>query len=363
MDAGASVYLSRSSVSRMRTSDFDYTLPPALIAQEPMPARADARMLVVHRTTGDLEHSRVADIGRYLQRGDVLVVNNTKVIPARVSGVKGTTGGAVELLLLEALEGDVWLALCRASHQPKTGTVLILAKGRIRGEVLRQGDAGRIELRLHSDGPLLDVLEQEGGVPLPPYIKRTGDDCRRAADARRYQTVYAAEPGAVAAPTAGLHFTPALLDSLAAAGIARATLTLHVGIGTFRPVAVDDVREHRMDEERYRLSADAAGVINEARKGGGRVVAVGSTSVRTLETVIRREGTITAAEGRSDLFIYPPYDFQAVDVMLTNFHLPKSTLLMMVSAFAGMERIRRAYAEAVRERYRFFSYGDCMLMC
>ncbi len=346
----------------MRTSDFDYDLPPELIAQQPAPERTDARMLVVRRDTGTLEHSRVGAIGEYLRRGDLLVVNNTKVIPARIYGTKEKTGGAVELLLLEPLGDDVWLALCRASHRPAPGTRLLLANGRIQAEVLTQGDAGRIEVRLQSDGPLYEVLEQEGDIPLPPYIKRTHDDARRADDAERYQTVYASQPGAVAAPTAGLHFTPALLAQLASAGIGKAEVTLHVGIGTFRPVSVEDVREHRMDEERYTITPEAAAAIRAASADGGRVVAVGSTSVRTLESVAHREGCIRAATGRSDLFIYPPYDFQAVDAMLTNFHLPRSTLLMMVSALAGTDLIRHAYAEAVRERYRFFSYGDCMLI-
>lgn len=346
----------------MRTSDFDYDLPPELIAQQPAAERTDARMLVIRRATGTLEHSRVSAIADYLRRGDLLVVNNTKVIPARIYGVKTATGGAVELLLLESLGGDVWLSLCRASHQPKAGTTLLLANGRIRAEVLRQGEAGRIELRLIPDAPLYDVLEEEGEVPLPPYIKREACDDRRNSDAARYQTVYASQPGAVAAPTAGLHFTPALLATLAAAGIGKAEVTLHVGIGTFRPVSVDDVHEHRMDEERYEISASAAAAINATRDGGGRVAAVGSTSVRTLETMMHHEGRIAAGNGRSDLFIYPPYEFRAVDAMLTNFHLPRSTLLMMVSAFAGMDLIRHAYQEAIRERYRFFSYGDCMLM-
>jgi len=346
----------------MKTSDFDYELPPELIAQEPAPERSEARMLVVHRQSGLLEHRRVSSMGDYLHRGDVLVVNNTKVIPARIRGVKAQTGGAVELLLLEPLGDEVWLALCRASHQPKPGMILLLANGRIRGEVIRQGVAGRLEVRLAADGPLLDVLEREGEVPLPPYIRRAAGDGRRATDADRYQTVYASRPGAVAAPTAGLHFTPALLERLAEAGVGKAEVTLHVGIGTFRPVDVEEVHEHRMDEERYEISAEAAAAIHAARAGGGRVVAVGSTSVRTLETVMQRGGTLAASSGRSDLFIYPPYAFRAVEAMLTNFHLPRSTLLMMVSAFAGTGLIRRAYAEAVHERYRFFSYGDCMLI-
>ncbi len=346
----------------MNTSDFDYDLPDELIAQMPAPQRAASRMLVVHRETGALEHRQVADIGEYLAPGDLLVVNNTKVIPARIYGHKQETGGSVELLLLEPLGDDTWRVLCRASRRPKPGNRLMMANGRIVAEVLSVGAAGRLDVRLESDGPLLEVLEHEGETPLPPYIKRHPDDDRKNRDRSRYQTVYASEPGAVAAPTAGLHFTPELLERLAADGVDKAEVTLHVGIGTFRPVSVDTVSDHRMDEERYSIAADAATAIRETQKGGGRIVAVGSTSVRTLESVVATHADIVACSGRSDLFIYPPYAFKAVDAMLTNFHLPKSTLLMMVSALAGTELIREAYAEAVSKRYRFFSYGDCMLI-
>ena len=346
----------------MNTSDFDYDLPEELIAQVPAPERAASRMLVVHRDTGALEHRCISDIGAYLDPGDLLVVNNTKVIPARIFGHKEETGGNIELLLLEPLGEDRWRVLCRASRRPKAGNRLVMANGRILADVLDAGEAGRLDVRLHSDGPLLDVLESEGETPLPPYIKRSADDERKASDKSRYQTVYASEPGAVAAPTAGLHFTPELLDALAQKGVAKAEVTLHVGIGTFRPVNVDTVSDHRMDEERYDISETAADAIRRTREAGGRIVAVGSTSVRTLESAMAAHGDIIACSGRSDLFIYPPYSFRAIDVMLTNFHLPKSTLLMMVSALAGTELIKQAYAEAVRERYRFFSYGDCMLI-
>ncbi|MFU8780988.1 MAG: tRNA preQ1(34) S-adenosylmethionine ribosyltransferase-isomerase QueA [Kiritimatiellia bacterium] len=346
----------------MQTADFDYALPEELIAQEPAPNRTDARMLVLHREAGRIEHRSIADIGDYLQAGDLLVVNNTRVIRARIYGHKVGSGGAVDLLLLEPTEPGCWLALCRASHQPKAGAQLSLANGQIQAEVLRQGEAGRITIRLVCERPLLDILEEAGDVPLPPYIRRGAEDARRSADSSRYQTVYASQPGAVAAPTAGLHFTPALFADLVAKGIGKAEITLHVGIGTFRPVRADHVTDHRMDEERYEMLPAAAAAIRSARLHGGRIVAVGSTSVRTLETVMAREGEIRAGAGRSDLFIYPPYTFQAVDCMLTNFHLPKSTLIMMVSALAGRDLIMHAYAEAVRERYRFFSYGDCMLI-
>jgi S-adenosylmethionine:tRNA ribosyltransferase-isomerase len=346
----------------MNTSDFDYVLPEELIAQEPAAVRTASRMLVVHRKCGTLEHRLVSDIGEYLSAGDLLVVNNTKVIPARIFGNKAGTGGRVELLLLEPLDGDTWLVLCRASHRPAVGSHLVLAGGHIRGEVLAIGEQGRLEVRFTCDAPLLEVLEEQGEVPLPPYIKRAVDDERKDTDGNRYQTVYASQPGAVAAPTAGLHFTPELLEALAEEGVRKAEITLHVGIGTFRPVSVDQVSQHRMDEERYEISSSTATAIAEARMAGGRIVAVGSTTVRTLETVATESGEIGACAGRSDIFIYPPYTFKAVDVMLTNFHLPKSTLLMMVSALAGKELITKAYAEAIQERYRFFSYGDCMLI-
>jgi S-adenosylmethionine:tRNA ribosyltransferase-isomerase len=346
----------------MNTSEFDYELPQELIAQEPAEERTASRMLVVHRESGLLEHRRISDIGEYLNAGDLLVVNNTKVIPARIFGHKTETGGAVELLLLEPLANDCWLVLCRASRRPKVGVNLLLANERISAEVLSVGEEGRLEVRFDCSEPLLDILEEEGEVPLPPYIKRDDDDSRKDADRERYQTVYAQEPGAVAAPTAGLHFSSGLLQELKSKGVDKAEVTLHVSIGTFRPVKVDVITDHRMDEERYEISEDAAAAICKTRESGGRIVAVGSTSVRTLETAVREHGEIIACEGRSDIFIYPPYKFGAVDVMLTNFHLPKSTLLMMVSALAGTDLIKRAYAEAVREKYRFFSYGDCMLI-
>jgi len=347
----------------MQTADFDYDLPEALIAQEPSAERTDARMLVVHRASGLLEHRRITDVGDYLAAGDVLVVNNTRVIRARIYGHKAGSGGAVELLLLEPTQAGCWLALCRASRQPRAGARLVLADGRIHAEVLRQGEAGRIEIRLDCRQPLFEILEQAGEVPLPPYIRRKRGACLHVGtDADRYQTVYATQPGAVAAPTAGLHFTPALLAQLERQGIRKVEITLHVGIGTFRPVSVDDVRQHKMDEERYEITPAAAEILVSARAAGGRILAVGSTSVRTLETVIQREGVLKAGTGRSNLFIYPPYTCKTVDFMLTNFHLPRSTLIMMVSALAGRDLIMQAYAEAVRERYRFYSYGDCMLI-
>ena len=346
----------------MKTADFDYDLPEELIAQEPPPERGASRMMVVHRESGLIEHRCIADIPEYLRSGDLMAVNNTRVIPARLYGHKMESGGAVELLLLEPLGGDNWLVLCRASRRPKPGTRLEFAGGELIAEVLAGGEEGRLEVRFECARPLMDVLEDAGITPLPPYIRRGPDDARSAFDKERYQTVYASRPGAVAAPTAGLHFSEELLRDLNSMGVRRTEVTLHVGIGTFRPVKVDDIREHRMDEERYEMSQAAADALRSTRAAGGRIVAVGSTTVRTLETVMRDCGEFKACSGRSDIFIYPPYEFRAVDVMLTNFHLPKSTLLMMVSALAGSDLIRKAYREAVQERYRFFSYGDCMLI-
>lgn len=346
----------------MNTSDFDYELPEELIAQEPAVERTASRMMVVHRDSGVIEHRHISDIGEYIVAGDLLVVNNTKVIPARIFGHKAETGGAIELLLLEPLAEGHWLVLCRSSRRPKVGNKLVMANDRITAEVVAVGEVGRLEVSFECDGALLKILEEEGETPLPPYIKRSSDDSRKESDKERYQTVYALEPGAVAAPTAGLHFSTELLHELATKGVNKAEVTLHVGIGTFRPVKVDLVADHRMDEERYEIGEDSAAAIRATREAGHRIVAVGSTSVRTLETVMDAHGEIKACEGRSDIFIYPPYEFQSVDIMLTNFHLPKSTLLMMVSALARTDLMKRAYAEAIRERYRFFSYGDCMLI-
>ncbi len=351
----------------MKTELFDYGLPSDRIAQQPLPDRAQARLLVVRRGSGAFEHRRVADLPALLNPGDLLVVNDTRVIPARLRGRRSDTGGRVEVLLLEELEPGRWNALLRA-RRARPGLALELASGRIAAEVLEAAGMGRVTLRLHSDAPLAAVLEAEGETPLPPYIKRgpgagqAEDAAQRARDRDRYQTVYARVPGAVAAPTAGLHFTAASFEALARRGIGRAAVTLHVGAGTFQPVTADRVELHRMEDERYTVPADTAARLAGTRAAGGRIVAVGSTVVRTLETVAARYGTVRADTGRTDLFITPPYAFRAVDVLLTNFHLPRSTLLMMVSAFAGLDLIRGAYAEAIRMGYRFYSYGDAMLI-
>lgn len=353
----------------MKTSDFDYDLPPGLIAQEPLSRRDDARMMILDRRSGTIGHRKVGDLGSFLHAGDLLVVNNTRVFPARIFGRRRHTGGKVELLLIEpadsgALHADRWRAFYRASSSPSAGTVVDLADGHIEGAILSVGEGGQIVVELRTDGSLPDALERYGVPPVPPYIKRErdGSDERIAMDRERYQTVYARETGAIAAPTAGLHFTGDLLSALSEKGIRRAEVTLHVGPGTFRPVSAERLEDHMMEAERYEIGEAAAAAINETRSGGGRVVAVGSTTVRTLETVAAADGRIVPCSGRSSLFIHPPYEFRAVDVMLTNFHLPRSTLLMMICALAGTGPVLEAYREAVRLRYRFYSYGDCMLI-
>lgn len=343
----------------MKTNLFNYELPPELIAQHPPERRELARMMVLHRETGAIEHRCVADIVEYLAGPDLLVLNNTKVIPARVFGEKAASGGKVELLLLSEVAPGEWAVLMKCSRRPKPGDALLLCSGKVRALMLEEGEQGEALLRLSSDRPLMEILDEEGVPPLPPYIDRKNQSREQVAqDKDRYQTVYASEPGAAAAPTAGLHFTPEIFESLKARGVGRAELTLHVGLGTFRPVSADVITDHEMHHERYAVSADAAQALTQARANGGRIVAVGSTSVRTLESLERLE----AAEGSTDIFIYPPYSFKHVDAILTNFHLPQSTLLMMMSAFATRELMLHAYEVAVQEQYRFFSYGDCMLI-
>ena len=374
----------------MKTDLFNYELPPELIAQHPAERRDMARMMVLHRSSGQIEHKQITDIVDYLHAPDVLVLNNTKVIPARIFGHK-VSGGKVELLLLEEVhDGDptsaggmppsasedsedaippngipgvgcskVWKVLMKTSRRPKVGDTLILCSDKARATMLSDGEQGEAVLKIESNRPLMEILDEEGVPPLPPYISRKEQRREQIeADKERYQTVYAAEPGAAAAPTAGLHFTPELLQGLGGQGITKAELTLHVGLGTFRPVSAKLITDHKMHHERYVISAEAAQTINAAKEAGGRVIAVGSTSVRTLESV----SPIQPTEGSTNIFIYPPYEFKNVDAILTNFHLPQSTLLMMMSAFASRELMLEAYAVAVKEKYRFFSYGDCMLI-
>jgi len=346
----------------LKTSDFDYVLPPELIAQAPAPERDGARMLVLHRATRRIEHRIVRDLPEYLDPGDVAVVNNTRVIPARLYGHKEGSGGRVEVFFLEERPDGTWDVLLRSRRRPKPGQRIPLGSGRASAVLLEDSGGGAARIRVESDVPVLEWLEAEGRTPLPPYIRRPAAEPEPAADRERYQTVFARRPGAVAAPTAGLHFTPALIAALKRNGVATVEVTLHVGPGTFRPVTAEDLADHRMDSERYEISSDAAWSINMARRMGSRVVAVGTTTVRTLETAVRSDGTVGGGGGRSEIFIHPPYEFGCVGALLTNFHLPRSTLLMLVSAFAGREAVLEAYATAVREKYRFYSYGDCMLI-
>lgn len=358
----------------MKTSEFHYDLPTELIAQTPLPERTASRLMVVHRETGELEHRTVGDLVAYLHRGDLLVLNNTKVIPARLVGAWDDTGGRVEFLLLEETCTDEWLAFQRARRRMQVGLRFHVGHGeRLEGRILSITEDGRVTVGLRGTRPVSELLEALGEPPVPPYIGRRGENHRLIGlDRERYQTVYAQKPGAVAAPTAGLHFSESLLGALQKQGVARTEVTLHVGPGTFKPVTAGAIADHVMESERYNVTPDAARAINHVRMRGGRIVAVGSTSVRTLESVASESGVISAGSGRSDLFIYPPYRFRAVDAVVTNFHLPQSTLLMMMSAFAasaggadplsGRDLIRKAYSEAVRRRYRFYSYGDAMLI-
>ncbi|HMP90971.1 MAG TPA: tRNA preQ1(34) S-adenosylmethionine ribosyltransferase-isomerase QueA [Kiritimatiellia bacterium] len=344
----------------MKTSDFDYNLPEALIAQHPAQRRDQSRMMVLYRAEKRWEHRIFADLPEFTRPGDVVVVNNTKVIPARMIGKKSATGGKVEIFLLEERPDGNWDVLMRSSRRPKPGDHILFGDGKLAARLLADGELGRAMVRFETDRSVVDWAQELGDTPLPPYINRAAGSLDEDRD--RYQTVFARNAGAVAAPTAGLHFTPEVLSQLEQAGVKKVELTLHVGLGTFRPVSAENIDDHKMDEERYVVTADVAETIRQARHHGGRCLAVGSTSVRTLESVAARHGQLCAATGRTDLFIYPPYTFKVADMILTNFHLPKSTLLMMMSAFAGRELMIAAYEEAVREQYRFFSYGDCMLI-
>ena len=348
----------------MNVSDFDYPLPSDRIAQEPVSPRDASRLLVLDRASGRIAHRSFRDLPDELREGDLVVVNDTRVLPARLYGSK-PSGGRVELLLVEAAGGTgdapVWRALLAASKKPRPGTPIRFPGG-LTAEVLsREGETWLVRLT-HPSGDPLPAVVATGSMPLPPYIRREPADGRTEEDRERYQTVFARDLGAVAAPTAGLHFTPALLGRLEARGVRLARVTLHVGLGTFLPVRTERVEDHRMHSEAYDVPESTAEAIARTRQGGGRVVAVGTTVVRTLETAAAADGGVRAGRGRSALFIVPGFRFRAVDAMVTNFHLPRSTLLMLVSAFAGRERVLDAYAEAVRAGYRFYSYGDAMLV-
>ena len=340
----------------MKTSDFDYHLPEELIAQTPMEPRDHSRLLVYNRADQSMQHLHFYDLPRFLRKGDVLVINETKVIPARLLGEKEDTGVPVELLLLKRLERDVWEALVRPGRRLKPGAICTFGGGLLKAEIIETAEDGGRKVRFHYNGVFEEILDQLGQMPLPPYIHE------KLQDQTRYQTVYAREEGSAAAPTAGLHFTPELMERIRSMGVEIVPVVLHVGLGTFRPVKVEDVSQHHMHVEHYEVSPEAARRINQARSNGGRCICVGTTSVRTLETVTGEDGLVKAQSGDTGIFIMPGYTFHATDALITNFHLPQSTLLMLISALMGREEALRVYEEAVRQRYRFFSFGDAMLI-
>ena len=340
----------------MTTKDFYYDLPPELIAQHPLKDRAGSRLLVLDKETGKIEHKNFRNIIEYLNPGDCLVMNNTRVIPARLYGVKEDTGGKIEFLLLKRIDLNTWNVILKPGKRARTGARFVFGDGLLKAEVIEVRPDGNRIVRFEYDGVWEELLDKLGEMPLPPYIKE------KLEDKERYQTVYSKIEGSAAAPTAGLHFTNELLEDIKDKGVKTAYLTLHVGLGTFRPVSVENVEEHVMHTEHYEVSQEAADIINETRKSGGRIIAVGTTSVRTHETVAEDNGTMKAEIGDTSIFIYPGYKFKVTDSIITNFHLPESTLLMLVSAFAGKENIFEAYEQAVKEKYRFFSFGDAMLL-
>jgi S-adenosylmethionine:tRNA ribosyltransferase-isomerase len=341
----------------MKIDLFDFELPEELIAQTPLPNRDASRLMVLDKKTGEIRHETFRNILSYLREGDCLVLNDTRVMPARLYGEKENTGANIEVLLLKQLEGDRWETLVKPAKRVKVGTEITFGDGRLKAVCVDTLEHGGRILEFSYQGIFYEVLEQLGEMPLPPYIKEKLDD------PERYQTVYAREAGSAAAPTAGLHFTEQLLDDIRAKGVHIAFITLHVGLGTFRPVNVENIEEHDMHAEFYQMTEKTARLLNEVRQQGGRIIAVGTTSTRTLETIAsKHNGAFAAESGWTDIFIYPGYEFKAIDGLVTNFHLPKSTLIMLVSALAGRENILRAYNAAVKERYRFFSFGDAMLI-
>lgn len=340
----------------MKTSDFYYDLPEELIAQDPLEDRSSSRLLVLDKKTGETEHHVFREIVNYLDPGDCLVINDTKVIPARLIGAKEETGAKIEVLLLKRGADDVWETLVKPGRKAKPGTRISFGDGLLTGEVVDIVDEGNRLIRFEYDGIFEEILDRLGQMPLPPYITH------QLKDKDRYNTVYAEHPGSAAAPTAGLHFTPELLEKIRDKGVDIAHVTLHVGLGTFRPVKVDDVENHHMHSEFYMIDETAAEKINRAKENGKRVICVGTTSCRTIESATEENGRLKACSGWTDIFIYPGYQFKILDALITNFHLPESTLVMLVSALAGRDHVLAAYEEAVRERYRFFSFGDAMFI-
>ena len=340
----------------MELKEFDYYLPKELIAQDPLENRSDSRLMLLDKETGAIEHKIFRDITEYLNPGDCLVINDTKVIPARLYGVRKGTGATIEILLLKRMEDDTWECLVRPGKKCHIGTVIEFGEGLLTGEIVNVVEDGNRYIKFTYDGIFEEILDKLGQMPLPPYITH------ELKDKNRYQTVYAKFEGSAAAPTAGLHFTPELLEEIKAKGVDIARVTLHVGLGTFRPVKVDEITEHHMHSEFFMIDEEAAEKINRAKETGHRVICVGTTSCRTVESAADENGHLEAKSGWTQIFIYPGYKFKVLDCLITNFHLPESTLIMLVSALAGREHVLAAYEEAVKERYRFFSFGDAMFI-
>lgn len=340
----------------MKTDDFDYDLPVNLIAQTPLKNRCESKLLVMDKESGAIEHKHFYDILSYLNKGDALVINDTKVIPARIIGVKEDTGAVIELLLLKDVVSDSWECLAKPQKRLKVGTILKFGNGELKAKVTEIKEEGITEVELIYDGILMEILEHLGTMPLPPYIHE------KLKEQSRYQTVYAAHYGSAAAPTAGLHFTKELLKQIEEKGVNIVHITLHVGLGTFRPVNASDITKHVMHTESFIVTKEAADELNKVRNNGGKIIAVGTTSVRTLESIMQNETEFKASSGDTNIFIYPGFKFKAVDALITNFHLPKSTLVMLVSAFSSKENIMNAYNEAIKNDYRFFSFGDAMFI-
>jgi len=339
----------------MRTDDFDFYLPNELIAQTPIEKRDESRLLILDKNTGLVEHKHFYDIVDYLNKDDVLVINDTKVIPARIIGIKESTGAVIELLMLKNVDGDIWECLTRPAKRVNIGTIVKFSD-RLSAICTEIHDEGIRHFKLIYDGILMEILDELGEMPLPPYIHE------KLSDKDRYQTVYAKNIGSAAAPTAGLHFTNELLDKIKEKGIKIVPITLHVGLGTFRPVNVEDVTKHKMHSEFYSMSKETADILNDAKEKGNKIISVGTTSVRTLETIYTKYNTFKECSGYTDIFIYPGYEYKAINSLITNFHLPKSTLIMLVSALAGKDNIMNAYKIAVENKYRFFSFGDSMFI-
>lgn len=340
----------------MKTDDFDFDLPEELIAQTPLSKRDASRLLVLDRKTGEINHRHFTDVIDYMEQGDTLVLNDTKVMPARLYGVKEETGAVIEVLLLKDEGNNTWECLTKPAKRIKEGTIVSFGDGKLKAKCIQVLDEGIRKFELNYKGILYEILDELGEMPLPPYIHEN------LKDKDRYQTVYAKNVGSAAAPTAGLHFTEELLDKIKAKGVNIAYITLHVGLGTFRPVNVEDVAKHKMHSEYYIMSDEVANLLNETKESGHKVISVGTTSTRTLETIASLYGKFKGCSGWTDIFIYPGYEFKGIDYLITNFHLPKSTLVMLVSALAGKENIMKAYNEAIKEKYRFFSFGDSMLI-